>query len=157
VNIFASDPDPAVSARALDDLRLNKMIVETCQLGCAVLHGSGRGSDALYRPAYLNHPCALWAAADARHYGWLVRHLAALLEERAWRTGNDAHASRRLLPLLMEHVATDAPPESFVNCTPFKDLDVHEAYRRTLVEKWRSDKRPPRWLRRGPPAFASAR
>lgn len=153
MNIFACDPDPGVCGRALDDLRLNKMIVETCQLGCAVLHGSGRGSEALYRPAYLNHPCTLWAAADARNYGWLVRHLAALFGERTYRTGKNEHASRRLLPVLLGHIATDAAPEAFVNCTPFKDLETHEAYRRTLVAKWRNDKRPPSWGRRGPPSF----
>jgi len=156
VNIFACDPDPRVCARALDDLRVNKMIVETCQLASAALHAGGHGTEELYRPAYLNHPATLWVAADARNYGWLVRHLAALFDERRWRTGKEEHASRRVFPLLAAHVATDAAPDTFVNCTPYKDLEVHEAYRRTLVLKWRGDKRPSRWLRRGPPAFFTA-
>ena len=32
MNIFVIDPDTAKCAQALDDLRLNKMIIETAQL-----------------------------------------------------------------------------------------------------------------------------
>lgn len=153
MNIFATSADPAEAARALDDLRLNKMIVESCQILSTVLHRTARGSPGLYKPAYLNHPVVLWAAADPRHYAWLCRHLRALLRERAFRR-QPPHKSARLLPLLCRHAHARRRPAEFCNCTPHPELaDVHAAYRLTLMEKWRQDRRPPRWTRRGPPAF----
>ena len=93
VNIFVTSPDPHACALARDDLRLNKMIVELCQILSTVLHLSGRGSPELYKPAYIRHPVVLWTASDARHYTWLVHHLEALFEERAFRFGSSEHRS----------------------------------------------------------------
>jgi hypothetical protein len=154
VNIFASSDDPVACARALDDKRVNKMIVESCQILSTVLHLKGCGSPDLYKPAYVNHPILLWSAQDARNYAWLFRHVRALFDERAFRTGNRRHLSQRLMPLLGRHARTKRPPTGFLNCTPFKDCaDVHAAYRATLCDKWRTDIRPPVWSRRGPPDF----
>ena len=156
MNIFATSADPAACAWALDDKRLNKMIVESCQILCTALHIRGHGSPLLYKPAYTKHPAVLWTASDPRHYAWLFRHLDALFDERSFRTENATHRSRRVAPELQRHVATDALPTSFQNCTPYKDLaDTHLAYRLTLAEKWRRDIRPPTWSRRGPPTFFS--
>lgn len=155
MNVFASSPDPVASARALDDRRLNKMIVESAQILCTALHLNGHASDELYRPAYAAHPVVRWAASDAKNFAWVCRHFAALLQERRFRTAKSDHASARLLPVLMAHVTTRRPPDGFANCTPHKGLaDVHAAYRQTLAEKWARDRPPPTWLKRGPPAFA---
>jgi len=62
MNIFAISADPIQCAQALDDKRLNKMIVETCQILCAALHLTNRGSQNLYKAAYLRHPIVLWVA-----------------------------------------------------------------------------------------------
>lgn len=154
MNIFVVSKDPVACARALDDKRLNKMIVESCQILSTALHLRGHGSAEIYKPAHVRHPVVLWTAEDARHYAWLYRHLTALFEERIFRTDKAEHLSRRLLPLLGRHVETQVPPSSFVNCTPFKDIDdVHLAYRMTLCAKWRQDVRPPIWSKRGPPVF----
>lgn len=154
MNVFAVSRNPVACARALDDKRLNKMIVESCQILSTALHLRGYGSTDIYKPAYIRHPVVLWAAHDARHYAWLYRHLLALFQERAFRTNKSEHRSRRLLPLLGRHVTTKSPPSSFLNCTPFKDIvDVHLAYRMTLCAKWSQDVRPPTWSKRGPPAF----
>jgi hypothetical protein len=154
VNIFVTSPDPRASALVLDDLRLNKMIVESCQILCTVLHLSGRGSLDLYKPAYIRHPVVLWTASDARHYTWLVHHLEALFEERVFRLGSAEHRSLRLLPLLTQYVEDLTPPEVFVNCTPYKDVpSVHLAYQMTLRDKWQQDRRSPAWSKRGPPNF----
>lgn len=154
MNIFASSPDPVASARALDDRRLNKMIVESGQILSTSLHLAGQGSDSLYRPAYVRHPVVLWVAADARNFARLYRHFVALLDEWRFRTGKVSHASARLVPAFARFVTTTDPPERFANCTPFKsEPDIHAAYRRTLLEKWRRDAPPPRWSRRGPPDF----
>jgi hypothetical protein len=157
VNVFVTSPDPRACALALDDLRLNKMIVETCQILCTVLHLSGRGSPELYKPAYIRHPVVLWTARDARHYAWLVHHLEALFDERAFRFGSSEHRSLRLLPFLTIHVENLMAPEVFVNCTPYKDApSVPLAYQMTLRDKWRQDRRSPTWSKRGPPNFFCA-
>lgn len=34
----------------------------------------------------------------------------------------------------------------FPNCTKFKNIsDVHEAYKQCMLDKWKNDKRTPRW------------
>lgn len=155
MNIFASSPDPAESARALDDRRLNKMIVESAQILCTALHLNGCAAAGLYRRAYASHPVVRWVAGDPRNFAWVFRHFAALLEERCFRTGKAEHASSRLLPVLTSFVTTTRPPDGFVNCTPHKEVaDVHAAYRATLAGKWARDDPRPTWLKRGPPAFA---
>lgn len=154
MNIFATSPDPAESAQALDDIRLNKMIVESCQILSTALHIMGRGTVDLYRPAYARHPVVLWTAGDPRHYGWLFRHLDAQFAERSYRTGKREHRSLRLLPALSRYVETSIPPAMFENCTPYKSIEcVHLAYRMTLRDKWDHDIRRPSWARRGPPNF----
>jgi Pyrimidine dimer DNA glycosylase len=133
VNIFVTSPDPRACALALDDLRLNKMIVESCQILCTVLHLSGLGSPELYKPAYIRHPVVLWTARDARHYAWLVHHLEALFDERAFRFGSSEHRSLRLLPFLTQYVENLMAPEVFVNCTPYKNVpSIYLAYQMTL-------------------------
>ncbi|HEX2114188.1 MAG TPA: pyrimidine dimer DNA glycosylase/endonuclease V [Alphaproteobacteria bacterium] len=157
MNIFASSPDPTESARALDDRRLNKMIVESAQILCTALHLNGCATPELYRPAYTAHPVVRWAAADPRNFAWLYRHFCALLDERCFRIAKAEHACRRLLPALVGHVRTVESPDHFVNCTPYKDVaDVHAAYRQVLAEKWAGDHPAPTWLRRGQPDFAPA-
>jgi pyrimidine dimer DNA glycosylase len=154
MNIFATSPDPTTSAQALDDLRLNKMIVESCQILSTALHITGRGTSDLYRPAYTSHPVVLWTAGDPRHYGWLFRHLEALFGERSFRTGKLEHRSLQLLPGLNLHVTTSVAPVRFENCTPYKSIDcVHLAYQMTLRHKWDHDIRRPSWSKRGPPNF----
>lgn len=154
MNIFATSADPAACAEALDDRRINKMIVESCQILSTVLYASGRSDPQLYKPAYVHHPVVIWTASDPRNYAWLFRHLVSLFEERVFRTGKFEHRSRRLLPALERHVETDAMPRAFENCTPYKALsDTHLAYRLTLAQKWHHDIHPPTWIRRGRPAF----
>jgi uncharacterized cysteine cluster protein YcgN (CxxCxxCC family) len=41
----------------------------------------------------------------------------------------------------------------FVNCTPHKNLPIHQAYQKTLSEKWLNDKRKPVWTNRTVPEF----
>jgi hypothetical protein len=154
MNIFATSDDPVACALALDDKRINKMIVEACQMLSTALHLSGRGSPQIYQSAYSRHPVVLWTASDPRNYAWLYRHLEALLAERTFRTDRLEHRSRRLLPMLSRFVETETPPAAFQNCTPHKEIDdVHRAYRVTLCKKGQRDRRPAMWTRRGPPTF----
>jgi hypothetical protein len=61
------------------DQHLNKMIVESAQMLSTVLHLQGRGDSGLMKPAYQNHPCTRWIAADPGNFAWVVT-LAKSLE-----------------------------------------------------------------------------
>ena len=42
----------------------------------------------------------------------------------------------------------------FANCSLFKDLPVHEAYRATTLHKWKNDKITVKFTHRGAPEWA---
>ena len=62
MNIFAFDKCPMRSALWLDDIRKNKMILESAQmLSTAVRALCPDTTLEVYKTAYLNHPCSKWA------------------------------------------------------------------------------------------------
>jgi len=146
MNIFVTSSDPRESARRLDDKRVVKMIVESCQMLSTAMHVQGI-SNAPYRKTHTNHPCAVWTRTNRSNYRWLLDHTWALAEEYCSRYGRDRHAS--FIHLLTFERAIHHLPEGemtpFPNCTPFKGVsDVHRAYRMLMFRKWRNDKVPAR-------------
>src|SRR6478736_197855 len=93
MNIFATSSDPIRSAQALDDLRLNKMIVESCQILSAALHVTGRGTPDLYQPAYTRHPVVLWTADDPEECGWTSNPMRNQTETALPRSSPSPHRS----------------------------------------------------------------
>jgi hypothetical protein len=88
MNIFVVDQDTYKSAQALDDLRLNKMIVETAQILSTAMHLRGyAGIDRIYKPTHQNHPCCVWARESSENYKWLLLYFCDLIEVRNNRTG----------------------------------------------------------------------
>jgi len=61
MNIFVVSPDTMECAKALDDLRLNKMIIETAQLLSTAMRVQGYTGNDIYKSTHVNHPCAVWA------------------------------------------------------------------------------------------------
>jgi hypothetical protein len=154
MNIFVTNPNPKVCAEALDDLRLNKMILETAQLLSTAIRFHGHIGDLAYKSTHVNHPCSMWARETVSNYAWLLGHFYALCQERFERTGK-THKSERLA-LTFEHSRHLLPSGSltpFVNCTPYKDDGVFDAYKLTLVDKWKNDKRPPKWTNTTKPSW----
>lgn len=153
MNIFYTDTNPVSSAQALDDRRLNKMVLETAQ----ILNTVARvrcGLDVPYKPTHESHPCVRWAGANRWNFQWLMEHGIALSAEYTFRRGR-LHGAFK--PMIEAHQALDfltalgnvEPPP---NCTTFKRvLDTANAYRHYLNWKWMSDTRPPAWTRRGCP------
>lgn len=179
MNIFASSESAVESAKALDDVRLRKMIVESAQMLCTTLRlkaVSGNyselaelvaGAPELYKAAYDKHPCTLWVAADWNNWGWLYQHWVALSWEYLDRFGKPHLTHSKLKSVL--HTAYEATsafrplglsersPKEFiyVGSLPPKG-GVHESYRALLLHKWAADaakRRPPRWTNTTPPAF----
>ena len=158
MNLFVSSYCPILSAKALDDLRLNKMCIETAQLlSTAVHNGALRASGEVYRRAYPNHPVTRWVFSSPEALWWTIRHFRALLSEYQLRRGR-VHGSSRILDALVvcdEDAKWISPtPSSYCNCTPHKDLPIIDAYRKTLQEKWLADIRYPRWTNSSPPDWS---
>jgi len=96
MNIFALDNSPVNSAVWQHDKHVVKMLLETAQM----LSTNARlvpewlevcdeygVTDRLYKPAYVNHPCTVWARQTLGNFRWLVLHGAALFKEYDYRFG----------------------------------------------------------------------
>ena len=147
MQIFASYSCPYLSAAALDDKRVVKMCVETAQILSTVMHMYGR-PDAPYKSTHKNHPCVLWAAESQVNYAWLVRHFMALLDEYTGRYGR-VHKCEQYTNVFLSVISHSASclgvPAEFANCTPYKDMETHQAYQMYLNDRWESDIRAPKW------------
>tara|TARA_R110000851_G_scaffold110632_2_gene233477 strand:+ start:298 stop:912 length:615 start_codon:yes stop_codon:yes gene_type:complete len=95
MNIFVLDENPVKAAFLVDDIRLPKMCLETCQMLATALHKLGVPDRHLphtlkgtpYRPTHMNHPCTIWAGQSRQNFEWLVRHGIALCREFTRRFG----------------------------------------------------------------------
>lgn len=154
MNIFWTDECPQQCARALDSLRVNKMILETAQLLSTAHHSWGSGTPLMYKVTHVNHPCAKWVREAAGNYQWAFEHLTYLITEHTYRTHNP-HSTARLLRVL-ESNPTGIPDGSTErpNCSLHKSLPLILAYRRTMLDKWDKDVSRPRFHQRGLPNWA---
>lgn len=169
MNVFAVSRHPRICARALDDKRLNKMILETTQIICTVIN-EGEGSQVTpYRSCHVNHQITKWAAdrnKSAERLRWLYALGIAYGEEIIAR-GKSKHSCHLILEGLTFRWAflTLKKPrlkeEDFYNGArhkglglDFTDLPTFEAYKRYLNARWPGDKRKPVWTKRNPPRWA---
>ena len=101
MNIFVTNPDPVVSAKALPDKHVVKMPLETCQMLSIVFsHWYYNWGDDLVKKkdgtayktskgAFRNHPCTQWAADSIYNTAWLIQHGCALSDEYKHDTSID--------------------------------------------------------------------
>lgn len=149
MNIFLLDSDPVQAAQWQIDKHVIKMVLESCQLLSTtmwLINGNGP-----YKKTHVNHPCAIWTRESLSNYQWLWLHTDALGEEYTARYGK-IHKSHRVLhesiPYQLPNLS-DKGLTTFTNCTPYKDMDTIEAYRKYYqVEKaniatWKQNK--PYW------------
>lgn len=153
MNIFVSDSDPYLSAKALDDKRCIKMILESAQLMSGAINSMGGSSP--YRSTHINHPCAVWARENQQNYWWLFQHYNALCQvyyDRFKKT----HATLKHCVVYRDgvHLIPKGDLTMFKNCTIFKDVDnVYLAYQLALTDKWMKDKAKPKWTNDEPPEW----
>jgi hypothetical protein len=76
MNIFAVSDCPIECAKALDNKRLVKMVLETAQLLCGAVVVCG--GQAPYKLTHRNHPAAVWTRKSQGNYVWLIEHFKAL-------------------------------------------------------------------------------
>lgn len=154
MNIFFTSPDPVECAQALDDKRLVKMPVESVQMLSSAIFR--HGGTPVYRVAWTKHPCTIWSGDSRENFEWHLEHLKAMNDEFRKRYGKD-HGSYVAGYQALKAQAIKIPSVAltgFPNCSLFKQtVDVHEAYRLGFHEKWKNDKRPPKWTNRSAPIW----
>ncbi len=156
MNIFVTHKSPVLCARNLDNRRLKQSIRDMAQLLSTVHHiAGGSRSKALMEPANRTHPCTIWVRESSGNYRWTFRYFAALCTEFQSREGQ-THELWRVYKNILDRVPKKVPEGArtdFVNCSDYPDLDVIEGYRKTLKDKWASDKNAPKWGDRTDPPF----
>lgn len=171
MNIFVTDKSFYKSAEALDDLRLNKMILETCQIFAYTMANNGCPTNELpvtkdgvspYKVGgpHKKHPCTIWAGRTKGNYQWLFHHFLALNREREKR-GFDYHACKRNAKCIRDGLKyiPDGQIEEFQNSSRYKSgFETIAAYRQTLADKWNEEKanpkkRDPKWTNTSQPIW----
>lgn len=160
MNIFAFSPDPWECALWLDDVRKNKMILETAQLlSSAVAINDPSWAKYVYKPTHLGHPCCKWVMASKTNFSWLLTYMKNLVEQQG------KHKSSELIPVFSEYykegwfLQSERTP--FPNCAANSDLgisfkhipDVHEAYRLYINERWKRDTINLSWVKGEEPSW----
>lgn len=147
MNIFVFDTQPHKAALWLDDVRQNKMILETCQLLSTAIHQNGNPNNlTVYKPTHKHHPCTVWVGKSRGNFKWALDYLKALGTIR-----NPRHKSLQLLSSFNEY-AKDGEFEQeeqtpFANCARNLDqgLDftdepnITKAYQAYISERWKRD------------------
>jgi len=145
VNIFATDPDPVVSARHHCDVHLRKMAVECAQLLSAA-HIVCDDIQVAYKKTHHNHPCAVWVRASKENYVWGWQHLQALLAEYEYRFNKRHKTADHLEALRKIPSMPDIGLTQFAVAMPehLRSDDVCASYRKYLrvkLREWRSRER----------------
>lgn len=155
MNIFFTDPCPKKCAEYLDTKRVNKMILESCQmLSTAINETGGQG---IYKSTHKNHPSNVWARESYQNWLWLYHHMIALGMEYKRRRGKIHKSFRAFITSDIKRQAMQALPSKGLtkkpNCAAnmslgisYKDVDnIYKAYKLYLSDRWENDKREPIW------------
>lgn len=158
MNIFYFYDCPEKSAQAQPDKMLVKMPLETAQMLCTAhreLDGDEYADEVgLYKRAYWNHPCTVWARQSVTNYLWLYHHFIALGKEYTYRYGK-IHASVSKLSKALEPYpenidnlpmtpVAQAMPDQYKNDNPivaYRDYCINEKH----YAKWEKNRAKPNW------------
>ena len=159
MNIFYFYDCPVKSAQAQPDKMLVKMPLETAQMLCTA-HRELDGDDyadanGLYKRAYWNHPCTIWARSGVINYAWLYKHFIALGEEYTYRYGKEHASITKLKEALQPHPENIDPnpqmtPVAQAMPDEYKNEDPIKAYRDYCINekhyaKWEKGRAKPEW------------
>jgi hypothetical protein len=158
MNIFYFYECPNACAEAQPDKMLVKMPLETAQMLCTahrVLDGD-EYADAvgLYKTAYKNHPCTIWARETSANYAWLYEHFRALCWEYTHRYGKTHASETKLMDALSkvpDNIKQDkltplaqAMPDEYKSDNPitaYRKYVVHEKH----YAQWNKSRPKPIW------------
>ena len=159
MNIFYFYDCPIASAKAQPDKMLVKMPLETAQMLCTA-HRELDGDDyadevSLYKRAYWNHPCTVWARECSANYLWLYLHFLELGNEYKYRYGKEHASITKLRNPLSKwpdniEISTEQTPVAQAMPDQYKDDDPIKAYRNYCINekhyaKWERNRSKPNW------------
>ena len=160
MNRFIIDHHPAAIAKSLCDQHIVKMPLEEAQmLSTAVRHHAGdeyADDNNIYKTAYMNHPCTIWARECRENYVYAVVLLEAMSDEYTHRYGK-VHKSSLLLPAFKAATGLTAHPQCFSGFDECKtdELWPISAYRafykvdKLKFARYNKGREMPHWLEQG--------
>ena len=155
MNIFFTDPCVIQCAKNLDTKRVNKMILESCQMLATAINENG--GKAPYKSTHKNHPSNAWTRESYENWVWLWKHMVALTWEYKRRRGKihksflkftNSNVKEQAVELLEKRGLTEKP-----NCAARESLgisykhveDIYLAYKLYLNDRWECDSVEPTW------------
>jgi len=139
--IFITSPDPVKAAKSLDDKTLEK----TIEYSTSIL------LDAINNEETNN--LVLWVKSSNSNYWWMFQYFNALNREFYLRNKKSHKSMKKVLELRDGVEKTPSGPTTkFINLTRIRKYnDIYDAYRKTLVYKWKKYK--PTWRNSNPPEW----
>ena len=136
MNIFYLDEQIETCARYHCDAHVIKMILESAQILCTVLHM--HNIQAPYRPTHKNHPCVIWANQSLSNWLWLKNLAKALNQEYQYRFCHDInHKSYDVITKLNQPPIPDLGLTEISQVMPleYKDKNPVTAYREYYIAR----------------------
>lgn len=160
MNIFRPCSTDSYSAIVLDNSRLGKQILENAQIISTAIHRlSPTTPSDIYKPFNTNGRFAVWCAESRYNFNWLVSYSKALHTEYIYRFGKP-HASFAIILIASSYIQlfptnprTEAPGCKQAEALMKTGIDLYQAYRDILAQKWKAAKKPPVWTKRPTPHF----
>lgn len=158
MNIFVTDKCPKLSAQALDDRRVNKMIIESIQMMAYAIAANSPSSeleellprtidDNTYKIGgpHKKHPCSIWAGRTRGNFLWLLLHTVELIRQKEIRYPNGKstyHYRKAVIRCFKSRFKIpNEPLEAFQNSSEHKNIgSTIFAYRLTMIRKWENAK-----------------
>lgn len=165
INIFATSPNPQTCARNLDSRRVVMQLAVVAVLLSAVDHKWHYSRYEHWKLVSTENAFVRWLCNDAKNIDWLVEYSICLLVEYGLRYGKHRdgrrHAGSQVIYDFIKEYGNPIglEPLGFINSTIDERFDyrhvpdAHAAYRSYLSALWFSDKIPPSWGDRLPPAW----
>ena len=151
MNIFAISNSPTDCAQLLDDKRLVKMTLETTQILSTVMHSSGYIGP--YKITHANHPVVKWVAENDSNFKWTVELLSEMCKEYTFRYGK-IHKCQQYISIFNTVSLRSSDMSEFADCSSSEGDDIYSRYKNCLVNKWKNDKRSPKWTNRNKPLWS---
>lgn len=150
MNIFLLDKNINKCVKYHCDQHVIKMILESTQILCTVLHINGLYAP--YKPSHMQHPSVLWAGKSLQNWLWLRKLVFALNDEYRYRYNTNVNhksyeiaKALKIPPLpklgLLEH--PQVMPEKYkVLNDPVKAYRNFYIFEKSKFALWRKRKKP---------------
>ncbi len=147
MNIFLLSLNPRICAIMHCDAHVRKMILEYAQMLCSAHHICGKYKNPnLYRVAFKNNPCTVWARATSGNYLWLYNLFINLCKEYTFRFGK-IHSSQKRLEHCLSFIPVYIPNGNITKlhqamperCKHPRDIQAYHNYynmEKTYFAKW---------------------